>query len=260
MKQLALLRAPLALVILTTASLLAVAGASPHRASAAGCGEGDPALDAEEVAFYGLLNQYRSNNGLPELRLSTNLSSSAAWLARDLGAYGYFDHTDRLGRTPTARANVCGYAYGTGENIAAGTIMQTAEQAFNAWRNSAGHNANMLDTRYVQVGIAREYVPGSPYTYYWVTDFGVSFDGTSGAELIQAQSGILSASLTPGVWNIATVLPGGLRVDDLQGWTAWAQLSNGWWQQYGPGEFVAGGSQVGLLPIGMSLDHGRTAR
>jgi hypothetical protein len=47
------------------------------------------------------------------------------------------------------------------------------------WRNSSGHNANMLNSSYRQIGIARKYVSTSTYKWYWVTDFSTTNDGTN---------------------------------------------------------------------------------
>lgn len=72
--------------------------------------------------------------------------------------------------------------------------------------------------------------------------------------------GIPQSALTPGQWNEVNIGGGGVQVNALEGWTAWAKLPNGNWQQYGPGEFLPAGATVGLLPTGLSLDKGRTAR
>ena len=72
--------------------------------------------------------------------------------------------------------------------------------------------------------------------------------------------GIPQSMLTPGQWNEVTIGSGGVQVNALEGWSAWAKLPNGNWQQYGPGEFLPAGATVGLLPTGLSLDKGRNAR
>jgi uncharacterized protein YkwD len=228
--------------------------------AAGGCQLGDPALDSEEVALYTLINTYRERSGLTDLALSTNLERSAAWMAADMGARGYFGHTDSSGRDAGQRTGECGYSFGAGENIAAGGAWPTGEQVLDAWRASPPHNANLLYPGYVQIGIARAYVPGSPYGWYWVVDFGVGYDGTTGADFGVAESGVRSSDLQPGAWNLAAVLPGGLRVSDLEGWTAWQEQPDGLWAQYAPVDFVAGGTVIGLLPTGMSLDRGRNPR
>jgi len=41
----------------------------------------------------------------------------------------------------------------------------------NAWMNSEGHKANILNDSYSQIGIACYYDPNSAYGYYWVQLF-----------------------------------------------------------------------------------------
>ncbi|HEY7270244.1 MAG TPA: CAP domain-containing protein, partial [Dehalococcoidia bacterium] len=108
------------------------------------CNVSDLTVDSEERAFLTLINNYRAQNGAPTLTISVNLNRSASWMALDLGAKNYFSHTDSLGRDPSKRAQDCGFPGGAGENIAAGTVIDTAQEAFDLWRNSSGHNANML--------------------------------------------------------------------------------------------------------------------
>lgn len=150
---------------------------APARA-AADCGTSSAALDSEEAAFLALINQYRVANGLGALAISNSLNEAAAWMARDMGVNRYFDHKDSLGRDPTQRGAACGYGSGVGENIAAGTAWATAQAVFDAWKASPGHNANMLTSFYVVIGIARENVPGSPYGWYWATSFGTVADAS----------------------------------------------------------------------------------
>lgn len=144
------------------------------------CDAADLSMDGEETAFLGLINQYRALNGLGALGVSTNLNRAASWKAVDLARNDYFSHTDSLGRAPGQLAVDCGYPLGSGENLAAGTVRDTAQEAFDAWKASAGHNANMLTSYYKQIGIARSYSSSSTYSWYWVTEFGTTDDGTSG--------------------------------------------------------------------------------
>jgi hypothetical protein len=134
--------------------------------------------DSQEQAFLQLINQYRSQNGRPTLTASTNLNRAAAWMAKDL-TKGYFSHTDSFGRSASKRIADCGGLPYNGENIAAGTYRDTAQEAFDAWKASSGHNANMLNSSYKQIGIGRYYSASSPYKWYWVTDFSTSNDGTN---------------------------------------------------------------------------------
>ena len=47
------------------------------------------------------------------------------------------------------------------------------------WRESAGHNANMLNPNLVAIGIARVFNDESTYGWYWTTEFGGEDDGFS---------------------------------------------------------------------------------
>jgi uncharacterized protein YkwD len=169
----------IALFVVALLCLLRVLVSAPAGAVAAGdctLTASQEMLDAEERAFLTLINAHRAASGVPPLTASYRLTRAAQWKSIDLGTNAYFAHDD-LSRTWTQRINDCGYTYGTwlGENIMAGS--STAQGAFDAWKNSPGHNANMLSANYTAIGIGRAYVPGSPYSWYWTTDFGGVNDG-----------------------------------------------------------------------------------
>lgn len=147
-------------------------GLLPTLQDGTGALEGNSSLDEEELAFLGLINQYRVQNGLRQLQLSIALTQAADWMSNDMASKNYFDHTDSQGRDPFARIGQFGYSYSgySGENIAAGNA--SASNTFTQWRNSAGHNANMLSSSYKVIGIGRAYNAGSSYRWYWTTDFG----------------------------------------------------------------------------------------
>lgn len=146
-------------------------------ANAAGaCDVSDTSLDAEESAYLQMLNSYRQQNNLKPLKISNTLNRSASWMAVDLARGRYFSHTDSLGRSPTQRAQACGYNDQAGENLAAGTDWATATAAMSAWKNSPSHDSNMKTAFYTVVGIARYFDPNSQYGWYWVADFGMTDD------------------------------------------------------------------------------------
>jgi hypothetical protein len=90
-----------------------------------------------------------------------------------------------------------GYTYNTwrGENIAG--VASTAQSVFEAWKNSPGHNANMLDPKYAVIGIGFIYNSTSPYGYYWTTDFGAYTDGAAKICAGSEESGSISGSTGP---------------------------------------------------------------
>ncbi len=130
----------------------------------------ESALDVEESAFLQRINAYRAEHGLRPLGVAAPLTAAADWLSRDMAAKGYFSHTDSLGRDPFQRMCAFGYCQETykGENIAAGHA--GADATFLQWKNSPGHNENMLNPNFTMIGIGR--APGGTYGWYWTTTFG----------------------------------------------------------------------------------------
>lgn len=133
---------------------------------------GSAALDAEELVFFSLINDYRVQNGAAKLLVSVTLTVSSDWMSQDMAVKNYFSHTDSLGRDPFTRMADFDYvnANSSGENIAAGNA--TGQATFTQWKNSPAHNANMLNSSYRVIGIGRASNSGSTYSWYWTTDFG----------------------------------------------------------------------------------------
>jgi uncharacterized protein YkwD len=132
-------------------------------------------LSLEESNFLTLINNYRAQNGLGTLTASVTLTQASQWMSADMASKDYFSHTDSLGRSPFTRMEDFGYTQSSysGENIAAGN--STASATFTQWKNSPGHNANMLGSSYKAIGIGRVQGSGG-YGWYWTTDFGSVVD------------------------------------------------------------------------------------
>jgi hypothetical protein len=130
-----------------------------------------PALDSQEQALVTLINNYRAQNGRSPLAIDIDLNEAADWMSNDMGVHDYYGHIDSLGREPAERMCSFGYCHQTwkGENIAAG--FATANEVFNAWKMSPPDDADMLQTAYKVLGLARVEVPGSTYGWYWTGDF-----------------------------------------------------------------------------------------
>ena len=128
--------------------------------------------EQEEAVFLQLINEYREQNGLPVLAINSYLQTASQWLSEDMANKNYFSHTDSLGRDAFQRMADFGYDLSTfkGENIAAGYA--TAASVMEGWKNSPGHNANMLNSNYRVIGIGLAYEESSNYGWYWTTDFG----------------------------------------------------------------------------------------
>ncbi len=141
----------------------------------AGAGDATTGLDAEEQAFLVLINDYRAQNGLGALSSCTSLSRAAQGHSEDMRDQNYFSHTGLNGSSPWERACDACYELGCGpatamaENIAAGN--SGAQATFDQWRNSPGHNANMLGGNFTKLGIGRA-TGGGTYGVYWTNVFG----------------------------------------------------------------------------------------
>ena len=118
-------------------------------------------------------NAARRAHGVPPLHQNANLTAASHWLAGDMAARNYFNHTDSLGRTFDVRLAQFGYWHGQGgiaENIAAGYADVPSVVA--AWLASPGHAANMLNPVYREIGVGYGENTSSTYDTYWVQDFG----------------------------------------------------------------------------------------
>lgn len=139
------------------------------------CSTSTQALDAAEQELLRLINEFRAQNGVAPLKPSPNLSRAAAWMSEDGQRMGGFitnpPHRDSLGRMPSDRAADCGYPGGAGENLAWGYSSPAAVLA--AWKQSPGHNANLLNGFYRVIGIGKA---GS----FWTLNFG-TFDDSGQA-------------------------------------------------------------------------------
>jgi uncharacterized protein YkwD len=168
---------------------------------------------ADEVVFVTLINGYRVSQGLQPLLVSDMLSEAGDRHSSDMGKYSFFSHTTvasdwfPVGASPWDRMAASGYTYATSkaENIAAG--YPTAADVFLGWKNSSGHNANMLGASYQVLGISLVYTAGSPYGYYWTTDFGGYVDPTAHSLTVPTITG-LSPTRGPTTGGTSVVITG----------------------------------------------------
>jgi|GEM_PF-6153189 len=104
-------------------------------------------------AIVSLANKARSEASLPPLVENAKLSQAAKNKANDMLKNDYFAHTSPKGVEPWYWMKQAGYSYkAAGENLA---INYTdAEEQHEAWMKSETHRANILNTRYQEIGIA----------------------------------------------------------------------------------------------------------
>ncbi|ROQ83115.1 uncharacterized protein YkwD [Streptomyces sp. CEV 2-1] len=126
-----------------------------------------PADTSAQAAVLSLVNQERSKAGCSPVTASSSLASLAQNFSDDMAARGFFDHTDPDGRTPWDRAAKAGVDGLGGENIARGQA--DAQAVMDAWMNSDGHRANILNCDYKTLGVGVHFGSGGPW---WTQDFG----------------------------------------------------------------------------------------
>ena len=123
----ALLRA---LTVLFLAPLTLLAGSLPARASAGG-----------DILSY--TNSSRSNHGLTRLSTASDLTRLAQEHASWMASHHSLQHTSNLS------GKVCCWR-SVGENVGYGP---SARAVFDAFMGSSSHRANILSSRYLQIGV-----------------------------------------------------------------------------------------------------------
>ncbi|MEU1007372.1 CAP domain-containing protein [Streptomyces sp. NPDC005890] len=122
---------------------------------------------AVEAEVLKLVNEERAKAGCSPLAANSSLTKLAESFSDDMAARGFFDHTDPDGRTPWDRAASAGVTDLGGENIARGQA--DAAAVMQAWMNSPGHRANILNPDFKTLGVGVHFGPGGPW---WTQDFG----------------------------------------------------------------------------------------
>jgi uncharacterized protein YkwD len=101
-----------------------------------------------------ITNQERQKNGLPLLKENSQLNQSAKIKADDMLKNQYFAHESLKGEGVSDLAKKTGYDYIViGENLAMGNFKDDNDLV-SAWMNSPGHRANILNSKYEEIGVA----------------------------------------------------------------------------------------------------------
>ena len=126
--------------------------------------DSDPQGDfAAQVAA--LVNAARAEYGLPALTVDAKVQQAAQVRARESAQS--FSHTRPDGSSFSTALTEAGVSYTrSGENIAYGQT--TPQQVVQAWMDSAGHRANILDAGFTHIGVGYAVVDG---TAYWAQLF-----------------------------------------------------------------------------------------
>ena len=108
-------------------------------------------MNSDEKEIFNLINQQRTNNGLSALKVDNEVQRVARIKAEDMVTNNYFSHTSPTYGSPFDMLKSFKISYKTaGENIAANS---SNSGAVNAWMNSSGHKANILNSSFNYTGI-----------------------------------------------------------------------------------------------------------
>ena len=122
-------------------------------------------ITAYEQDVIRLVNEIRGQNALSPLAANWELSRVARYKSQDMVDNRYFSHTSPTYGSPYQMMRSFGLSFRTaGENIAYG--QRTPQAVVNAWMNSSGHRANILNTSYKEIGVG--YVASG---HYWTQMF-----------------------------------------------------------------------------------------
>lgn len=124
-------------------------------------------LTNDEMEVFNLINQKRTSAGLTKLKIDDETQNVARIKAKDMVDSNYFSHTSPTYGSPFDMLKSFKVSYKTaGENIAGNS---SNSKAVEAWMNSEGHKANILNSSFNYTGIG--VVNGSKYGKIYVQMF-----------------------------------------------------------------------------------------
>ncbi|MFF3022235.1 CAP domain-containing protein [Gottfriedia sp. NPDC057948] len=109
-------------------------------------------LSAYESKVIELTNIERTKADLKPFKANNELSKVSRIKSKDMTVKNYFDHNSPTYGSPFDMMKKFGISYNhAAENIAKG--QKTPEEVVKAWMNSAGHRANILNSKLDQIGV-----------------------------------------------------------------------------------------------------------
>jgi uncharacterized protein YkwD len=118
-----------------------------------------------------LINKYRREKGLKPLALNAQLSEAAKAHSRDLAKWDRISHYGSDGSNPWDRVKRAGYnAKVTAENVGTGQI--DFAEVLRGWKDSPGHNKNLLMSDASEMGLALVQDPKTEFKSFWTLVLG----------------------------------------------------------------------------------------
>ena len=126
-------------------------------------------LDVEQARL--LINAYRKQHGLKPVELHPQLTTAAKDHARDLAKWDRISHYGSDGSNPWDRVKRTGYnAKLAAENV--GTGQTSIEEVIKGWKDSPGHNKNLLLADAEHMGNALVQDPKTEFKTFWTLVLG----------------------------------------------------------------------------------------
>ncbi len=123
---------------------------------------------AQQTEMLGYINAERAKANLAPLVLDNKLSAGAYLKSKDMAVNQYFSHTSPTYGSPFAMMKSLGITYrAAAENIA---MNVSVIGAHNAFMNSSGHRANILDSNYHKIGLGFYQSGRYLYVTQWFTN------------------------------------------------------------------------------------------
>jgi uncharacterized protein YkwD len=133
-------------------------------------GNGNTESSGPKAEVLRIANQERAKAGCGALTADNRLANAAQKHSADMAANDYFSHTSQNGDQMADRVDAAGYPWRSlGENIAKGQA--TPASVMQAWMNSSGHRANILNCGFRNIGVGLAFDGGSPV---WTQNFGTT--------------------------------------------------------------------------------------
>ncbi len=120
-----------------------------------------------------LINKYRREKGLKPLKLNAELTSAAKAHARDLARWDRISHYGSDGSNPWDRVKRAGYkARLAAENVGTGQV--SFQEVLKGWKESPGHNKNLLLPDAEHMGIALVQDNKTEFKSFWTLVIGAA--------------------------------------------------------------------------------------
>lgn len=123
---------------------------------------------AQQQEMLGYINSVRAQANLSPLNLDSRLCNGAALKSQDMAVKGYFSHMSPTYGSPFDMMKSLGITYRTAaENIARNSSVLSAH---NAFMNSSGHRANILNPAFTRIGLGFYQNGSDLFVTQWFTN------------------------------------------------------------------------------------------